>query len=130
MHFAGGAFLQVLLQLVDFRALAPDNDSRTRRLNNDPQLVARTLDFDRTHARRLELVFQFSLEPVVLEQQLVVVLLDKPARLPRLGVAEAESVRMNLLSHRCSCFPVLLCLACSCGDGPLACPTGQSPVTT
>ena len=99
MHLARRALLQILLQLVDFRALAPDDDSRTRRLDNDPQLVARTLDLDRAHTRRLELFFQFGLELVVFEQQLVVILLDKPARLPRLGIAEAESVRMNLLSH-------------------------------
>src|SRR4029077_14997129 len=89
-------------QLVDFRALATDNDPRPRRLNNDPQLIARTLDLDRTHARRLELFLQLGLELVVFEKQLVVILLDKPARLPRLGVAEPESVRMNLLSHVCS----------------------------
>ncbi len=46
MHFAGCLLLQILFQLVDFRALAPDDDSRTRRLDNDPQLVARTLDLD------------------------------------------------------------------------------------
>src|ERR1700691_3031124 len=57
MHLARGALLQILFQLVDFRALAPDNDSRTRRLNNDAQLIARTLDLDRAHARRLELFF-------------------------------------------------------------------------
>src|SRR5277367_4882509 len=98
MHFAGGAFLQVLLQLVDFRALAPDDDSRTRRLHDDAQLVARTLNLNRADARRLELFLQLGFELVIFKQQLVVVPLDKPARLPRLGVAEAESVRMYFLS--------------------------------
>src|SRR5271157_255291 len=102
MHFARSLLLQILLQLVDFRALAPDDDPRTRRLDDDPQLVARTLDLDRAHARRLELFLQLGLELIVFEQQLVVVLLDKPARFPRLGVAEPESVRMNLLSHICA----------------------------
>src|ERR1022692_2782805 len=99
MHLARRLLLQILLELVDFRALAPDNDPRTRRLDNDPQLIARTLDLDRTHTRRLELFLQLGLELIVFEQQLVVVLLDKPARFPRLGVAEGESVRMNLLSY-------------------------------
>src|SRR5271157_4936517 len=99
MHLARRPLLQILLQLVDFRALAPDNDPRTRRLDNDPQLVAWTLDLNRTHARRLELFLQLGLKLIVFEQQLVVILLDKPARFPRLGVAEPESVRMNLLSH-------------------------------
>src|ERR1700691_1177421 len=43
-HFARRALLQVDLQLVDLRALAPDNNSRPRRLDDDPQLVARPLN--------------------------------------------------------------------------------------
>src|SRR5258707_7250078 len=102
MHFAGRALLQVLLQLVDFRALAADNNSGAGGFNNDAQLVARTLDLDRAYAGRLKLFFQLGLELIVLEQQLVVIFLDKPTRLPRLGVIEPTSVRMNLLSHGCS----------------------------
>jgi len=30
VHFALGALLHILLQLVDFRALAPDDDARPR----------------------------------------------------------------------------------------------------
>jgi len=63
--------------------------------------VARTLDLNRTHARRLELFLQLVLQLDVFEQQLVVVPLHKPARLPRLGVAEAKTIRMDFLSH---CF--------------------------
>src|SRR5260370_32631362 len=44
--------LQVLLELVNFRALAADDDARTRGADNDAQLVAGTLDVDRAHARR------------------------------------------------------------------------------
>src|SRR5579863_10288384 len=44
--FARSAFLQFGLELVDFRALASDDDARPRRLDNDAQLVARPLDFD------------------------------------------------------------------------------------
>jgi hypothetical protein len=73
----------------------------TRRLDNDAQLVARTLDLDRAHARRLELVLQLVLQLDVFEQLLVVIPLGKPARLPRLGVAEAKTIRMDFLSH---CF--------------------------
>src|SRR4029077_3931241 len=94
-----GAFLNVLLELVDFHALAPDDDSGTRSLDDDAQLVARTLNFDRADARRLELVLEFVLQLDVFEQELVVVALDKPAGLPRLGVAEPETVWMNFLSH-------------------------------
>src|SRR5579872_3603582 len=100
--FAPGALLDIGLELVDFRAFASDDDAWTRRLDDDAQLVARTLDFDRTHARRLQFVLQLGLEFYVLEQQLVVITLDEPARLPRLGVAKAETVRVNFLSHRYS----------------------------
>ena len=46
--------LHVALELVDFRGLG---SARPRRLDH-AQLVAGTLDFNRTHARRLELVLQ------------------------------------------------------------------------
>src|SRR5262249_47394800 len=91
--------LQVLLQLVDLRALAPDDDPRTRGADNDAQLIARSLDLNRAHARRLELFLQLVLQLHVLEQQLVVVPLHEPARPPRLGIAKPKSVRMDLLSH-------------------------------
>src|SRR5450755_159832 len=58
VDLAPGALLHVPFELVDLGPLASDNDARTRCLDDDPQLVAGTLDFNRTHARRLELVFQ------------------------------------------------------------------------
>ena len=66
----------------------------------DAQLVAGTLDLNGAHTRRLQLVLQFVLQLDVFEQQLVVIPLDEPARLPRLGVSEPKSVRMYLLSHK------------------------------
>src|SRR5204863_9141977 len=45
-----------------------------------------------------QLVLQFD----VCEQQLVVIALRKPARLPGLRVSTPKSVRMNFLSHRIS----------------------------
>jgi hypothetical protein len=76
--------------------------SRTRGLDDHPQLVPGTLDFNRTDARRFEFVFQLGFQLDVLEQQLVVVTLDKPARFPGLGIAQAKTVGVNLLSHDCS----------------------------
>src|SRR5258708_14383 len=98
-HVARRPLLQVLLELVNFRALAADDDARTRGADNDAQLVAGTLDVDRAHARRLELLPQLFLKLHVFEKQLVVIAFHKPARFPRLGIAEAKSVWMNLLSH-------------------------------
>ena len=96
---AVGALLQLDLQLVDLSALAADDDARTRGLDDDAQLVAGTLDFDRAHARRLQLFLELLLQLVIFQQQLGVIALHEPARLPRLGVAEAESVRMYFLTH-------------------------------
>src|SRR5262249_28721813 len=98
-HVAVGALLQLNLQFVDLSALAADDDARTRGLDDDAQLVARTLDFNRTYARRLQLVLQLCLKLHVLEKELVVVAIDEPARLPGLGVAEPKSVGMYLLTH-------------------------------
>ena len=100
-HFARRTFLQVGLELVNFRALAADDDSRPSRLDDDADLVARPLNLDRAHARRLKLVLQLILQLNVFVEELGVVLLHKPARLPRLGVAEAKTIRMDFLSH---CF--------------------------
>src|SRR5438105_7451357 len=93
------AFLQFLLKLVDLGALAPDDDTGTRGFDDHAQLVAGTLNLDRTDARRLELVLKLILQLDVFEQLLVVITLGKPARFPGLGVAEAKTVRMNFLSH-------------------------------
>src|SRR5262249_46866171 len=98
-HFPRSALLQLLLQLVDLRALAPDDDSWTRGADNDAQLVPRTLDLYGADARGLEFVLELFLELDVFQKQLVIVALHKPARPPRLGIAEAKSVWMDLLSH-------------------------------
>ncbi len=63
------------LELLDLRALAADDDARTRRADEEAQLVARTLDFDRADAGSLELFAQLSLQLDVFDQELVVVAL-------------------------------------------------------
>src|SRR6185437_15111097 len=99
VHLAVRPLLHFQLQLVDLGAFAADDDARARGLDDDAQLVARTLDLDGAHARRLELVLQFGFQLDVFKQQLVVVPLDKPARFPRLRVSKPESVRMYFLTH-------------------------------
>src|SRR6266850_2176526 len=47
VHFAFGALLHVLLQLVDLRALAPDDDAGPRGVNAHDQFVGGALDVDR-----------------------------------------------------------------------------------
>jgi len=58
MHFTLGTLLHVLLELVDFRALAADDDAGTRGENAHDELVGGAFDFDGTDARALELFFQ------------------------------------------------------------------------
>src|SRR5712664_3638380 len=115
VHFALGALLHFLLQLVDLRALAPDDDARPRGVNAHDQLVGRTLDVDRADARALQLFLQFLAELDVFVKKIGVVLVGIPPRLPRFVVAQPESVRVRLLSHDSpyflpffegACFPV------------------------
>ena len=96
---AVGALLQFHLELVDLGALAANDDARPRRLDDDAQLVARPLDPEGADARRLELFLELLLELEIFQQQLGVIALHEPARFPRLGVAQPESVRMNFLTH-------------------------------
>src|SRR5438128_5177752 len=101
VDLARSALLHVLLELVDFSALAPDDNARTRRFDDDAQFVARALDFDRADAGGLKLILQLVLQLYVFQQQLVVITFDKPTRFPRLGVAEAKTIWVDFLSH---CF--------------------------
>ena len=73
--FAVGALLQLCLEFINLGALASNDDARTRRLDDDAQLVARTLDLDRAHARRLQLVLQLRLQLDVFDQKLGVIAL-------------------------------------------------------
>jgi hypothetical protein len=44
-------------------------------------------------------LLQIALEPEVFQQVLAILLLREPVRMPVLVIAEAESVRMNFLTH-------------------------------
>ena len=98
-HFPAGLLRQVLLQLLDFRALAADDDTRTLGLDRDPQLVARTVHFNRADAGGLQPFAQGVLQLEVFSQQLRVVLLGEPPRPPSLGDSHPEPVGMCFLSH-------------------------------
>src|SRR5487761_1411676 len=76
---AAGALLDVGLELVDLSTLAADDDARTRGADDETQLVARTLDFNRADAGGLQLLAKLSLQLDVLDQQLVIAALDEPA---------------------------------------------------
>src|SRR6185437_12422743 len=56
MHFIGGEFLDVGLQLLDVGTLLTDHHAGTGRVNGDAAFLVRPLDHDAGDARRLELV--------------------------------------------------------------------------
>src|SRR5271168_967342 len=99
VHFAFGALLHVLLELVDFRALAADDDARTRGVNAHDELVGGAFDVDGADAGAFELFFKLGAQLHVFMKQFGIVLVGIPARLPWFVVAEAKSVRVRLLSH-------------------------------
>ena len=98
-HLAARVLRQFLAQLVDFRALAADDDARTRGVDVDLELVGRPLDVDARDAGVGEPLLQLSPQLDVFVQQLRVVAVRVPPRAPRLVEAEAESVRMDFLTH-------------------------------
>src|SRR5262249_25686980 len=73
VHFALGALRNLLLELVDFRALAADNDAGTRGVDADDELVRGALDVNRANAGGLELVLELFAELDVLMQQIGIV---------------------------------------------------------
>src|SRR5262249_28106587 len=95
-----GALVELLLQLLDFRALAPDDDARAGGANRDAKLVARPIDFDRADPRRFQALAQNLFQLQIFMQQVGVALLGEPAGPPALVVAQSKSVRMNFLTHK------------------------------
>src|SRR4029453_12213559 len=98
-HPPPGRFLQLLPELVDFRALAADDDAGPRGVDVDLQVVGRALDVDARHAGVREALLEIVAKLQILVKELRVILVGVPARSPGLVEAEPESVRMNLLTH-------------------------------
>src|SRR4029077_13486971 len=80
-------------------ALAADDDAGARGEDVHLELVRRALDLDGGHARVTQPLLQLAPQLQVLVEQLGVLLRRKPARAPRLVEADAESVRMDFLTH-------------------------------
>src|SRR5262245_54996825 len=96
---AVGPLLDLLLQLVDFRALAPDDEAGARGVDVDLQLVGGALDLDLRDARVREALLEAVAQLEILVQQLRVVLVGEPARAPGLVEPEPKAVRMDFLTH-------------------------------
>src|SRR3990170_2078872 len=99
VHLAPGSLLQIGLQLVNLRALTPDDDAGPGRADTDAQFVRHTVDLDGRDARRAQPFLEVALQLEILMEPLAIIPLGKPPRLPRLVVTEPESIGMNLLSH-------------------------------
>ena len=89
----------IALELVDLRALATDDDARTRRVDDDLQTIGGALDIDVRNAGAGKALLQIALQLQIFKQELAKLLLRKPVRMPVLVVAEAKTVWMNFLTH-------------------------------
>ena len=91
--------LEPVAELVDGRALLPDDDAGTGGHDVDLELVP-ALDLDLGDGRVREVALELGPQLQVVVEEAEVVLLGVPARVPGPVVADAEPVRMNLLTHR------------------------------
>src|ERR1700735_1041886 len=97
VHFALGALLHVALQLVDFRTLTPNNNSRTRSVDSDDQLVCCALHVNPADAGRFQFLLQHLAKLNLFIEQVGIIALCKPTRLPDFVVAQPKTVRMCFL---------------------------------
>src|SRR4030095_1330233 len=90
---------QLLLELLDLRALLADHDARPRGVDVDLGLVGRALDVDLRDPRMVQALLQEVADLDVLVEEVRVLPTGEPARIPRLDDTAAEPLRMDLLSH-------------------------------
>src|SRR5205823_2458115 len=123
-------------EAVGLGAAPTDHDARARGVHVDAQAITRALDLDPAHRGALELTLEVVADLPVLDEALAVLLvLGEPPRLPVGGDAEAEPVRVDLLSHYCSASWSRSLAAGVSGvapSGPLGCsePSGSSAVSS
>src|SRR6185369_5898301 len=98
-HFPSRLRRKVGLQLVDLSALAADDDSRARGVDDDLQAIGGSLDIHVRHTGAGETLLEIAFELQVLEQKLAKLLLRKPVRMPVFVIAESKTVWMNFLTH-------------------------------
>src|SRR3989442_12968746 len=79
----GCPLLQLVLEPLDLRPLAPDDDAGTRGGDGDPRAVDRALDVDARDPRVVELILDVAPDLDVLVQQARVLLGGEPPRAPR-----------------------------------------------
>src|SRR5262245_43004993 len=99
LHHLLGERLHLLGELVHLLALAPDDQPGPRGADADRDLVALALDGDARDACLIQALLEVALDQQVFLQELGVVALGEPLRVPALDDPEPEADRMCLLSH-------------------------------
>src|SRR4029450_13065601 len=94
-----------------FLSLAADDDAGARGVDVDLQVAGGALVLDHRHAGVVEAVLEVLLQRQVLVQEIRVVLVREPARLPGLVEPDAEPVRVNFLTHSYSLAFAVLAVA-------------------
>src|SRR5262249_21321380 len=90
---------QLLLELLDLGALLPDHDARARGVDVDLRLVRRALDVDLRYACMVEALLEEVPDLDVLVQEVGILPLGEPARVPVRGAVQRDPLRMAFLSH-------------------------------
>src|SRR5262245_23449659 len=98
-HLRAGHLGEVGAQLLDVGALLADDDGRTGGVDRDPRLLGRTLDHDTRHPGLSQTLAQVLLELQILVQQVGEIAAREPARIPGAIDADAQTDRIDLLSH-------------------------------
>ena len=98
-NLAPGLFRKISFQLINLRALATDDDSRTRRIDDDLQTVCGALDIHVRNSGARKAVLQILLELQILVQEFAKLFLRVPMRMPVFVITETETVGMNFLTH-------------------------------
>src|SRR5262245_42989146 len=94
-----GAALDLVLELLDLGALAPDDDARPRGVDRDPRAVGGALDVDPRDARVVQRGLDEPADLRVLVEERRVTLGGEPPRAPRARRAQAKADGMGLLAH-------------------------------
>src|SRR5262249_3654117 len=101
-----GPLLELVAQLVHFRAALADDDPRPGGLDVDLHPVGEPLDVHLGDACVREAALQLLAELDVLVQERLVLLGREPARVPGAVETEPETVRMNFLTHAALPLPL------------------------
>src|SRR6185503_10915663 len=95
-----GDLQQPRTEAVGLRPATADHDAGPRGVHVDAQAVTRALDLHPADGRVRQLLAQVVADPPVLDEAVLVLLtIGEPPRLPVGGHAEAEPVRVDLLTH-------------------------------